>query len=174
MHGLCGTANCTESKNHKNVLWTAIRTEEDLRNIKGGSSSSHRQYYYLTTNIALNNTSWNPTGYISLCLNGYSITANGNFDTITVGEGKDTDSLTLCDCNGSGNNTGEITHVDGMKGRGVYLKPFSDLSCIVETSPATTLMTTVAVCIWTAVSSTCTAAASQTTAQTMAVAWLDV
>lgn len=128
VHGLCGTANCTESKNHKNVLWTAIRTEEDLRNIKGGSSSSHRQYYYLTTNIALNNTSWNPTGYISLCLNGYSITANGNFDTITVGEGKDTDSLTLCDCNGSGNNTGEITHVDGMKGRGVYLKPFSDLS----------------------------------------------
>ena len=128
VHGLCGTANCTESKNHKNVLWTAIRTEEDLRNIKGGSSSSHRQYYYLTTNIALNNTNWNPTGYISLCLNGYSITANGNFDTITVGEGKDTDSLTLCDCNGSGNNTGEITHVDGMKGRGVYLKPFSDLS----------------------------------------------
>ena len=128
VHGLCGTPNCTESKNHKNVLWTAIRTEEDLRNIKGGSSSSHRQYYYLTTNIALNNTSWNPTGYISLCLNGYSITANGNFDTITVGEGKDTDSLTLCDCNGSGNNTGEITHVDGMKGRGVYLKPFSDLS----------------------------------------------
>ena len=128
VHGLCGTANCTESKDHKNVLWTAIRTEEDLRNIKGGSSSSHRQYYYLTTNIALNNTNWNPTGYISLCLNGYSITANGNFDTITVGEGKDTDSLTLCDCNGSGNNTGEITHVDGMKGRGVYLKPFSDLS----------------------------------------------
>ena len=29
VHGLCGTANCTESKNHKNVLWTAIRTEEE-------------------------------------------------------------------------------------------------------------------------------------------------
>ncbi len=128
VHGLCGTANCTESKNHKNVLWTAIRTEEELRDIQGGSNSSNRQYYYLTNNIVLNNTSWNPTGYISLCLNGYSITANGNFDTITVGEGKHGDSLTLCDCNGSGNNTGEITHVDGMKGRGVYLKPFSDLS----------------------------------------------
>lgn len=127
VHGLCGTANCTESKNHKNVLWTAIRTEEDLRNIKGGSSSSNRQYYYLTNNIVLNNTSWNPTDYISLCLNGYRITANGNFDTITVGEGKHGDSLTLCDCNGSGNNTGEITHVNGMKGHGVYLKPFSDL-----------------------------------------------
>ena len=128
VHGLCGTANCTESKNHKNVLWTAIRTEEDLRAITGGSSSSDRRYYYLANNIALNNTSWNPTGYISLCLNGYSITANGDFDTITVGEGKHGDSLTLCDCNGSGNNTGEITHSIGMKGRGVYLKPFSDLS----------------------------------------------
>lgn len=124
VHGICGTANCTESKDHKNVLWTAIRTEEELRDIQGGSNSSNRQYYYLTNNIALNNTSWNPTGYISLCLNGYSITANGNFDTITVGEGKHGDSLTLCDCN----NTGEITHVNGMKGRGVYLKPFSDLS----------------------------------------------
>ena len=128
VHGLCGTANCTESKDHKNVLWTAISTEKELRDIQGGNSSSNRQYYYLTNNIVLNNTSWNPTGYISLCLNGYSITANGNFDTITVGEGKHGDSLTLCDCNGSGNNTGEITHVNGMKGHGVYLKPFSDLS----------------------------------------------
>lgn len=128
VHGICGTPNCTESKNHKNVLWTAIGTEEDLRKITGGSSSSNRQYYYLTNNIVLNNKSWNPTDYISLCLNGYSITANGNFDTITVGEGKHGDSLTLCDCNGSGNNTGEITHSIGMKGRGVYLKPFSDLS----------------------------------------------
>lgn len=128
VHGLCGTANCTESKDHKNVLWTAISTEKELRDIQGGNSSSNRQYYYLTNNIVLNNTSWNPTDYISLCLNGYSIIANGNFDTITVGEGKHGDSLTLCDCNGSGNNTGEITHVNGMKGHGVYLKPFSDLS----------------------------------------------
>ena len=125
VHGLCGTANCTESKNHKNVLWTAIRTEEDLRNITGGSSSSDRRYYYLTNNIALNDTSWNPTGDIALCLNGYSITANGNFDTITVGEGKaPKDSLTLCDCNGSGINKGKITHTSGMEGRGVYVTTF--------------------------------------------------
>lgn len=125
VHGLCGTANCTESKNHKNVLWTAIRTEEDLRNITGGSSSSDRRYYYLTNDIKLNGTSWHPTGDIALCLNGYSITANGDFDTITVGEGKaPKDSLTLCDCNGSGNNKGEITHADGTKGRGVYVTTF--------------------------------------------------
>ena len=121
VHGLCGTANCTESKNHKNVLWTAIRTEEDLRAIQGKQDI---QYYYLTNNIELNNTSWNPTGSIALCLNGHSITANGNFDAITVGEGKVGDSLTLCDCNGSGNNKGEITHADGTKGCGVYVTTF--------------------------------------------------
>ncbi len=122
VHRLCGTANCTESKDHKNVLWTAIRTEEDLRNITGGSSSSDRRYYYLKNNIALNDTSWNPTGDIALCLNGYSITANGNFDTITVNASTNSAaSLTLCDCNGSGNNKGEITHANGMKGHGVYV-----------------------------------------------------
>ena len=122
VHGICGTPNCTESKNHKNVLWTAIRTEEDLRNITGGSSSSDRRYYYLKNNIALNDTSWNPTGDIALCLNGYSITANGNFDTITVNASTNSAaSLTLCDCNGSGNNKGEITHANGMKGHGVYV-----------------------------------------------------
>lgn len=122
VHGICGTANCTESKDHKNVLWTAIRTEEDLRNITGGSSSSDRRYYYLKNNIALNDTSWNPTGDIALCLNGYSITANGNFDTITVNASTNSAaSLTLCDCNGSGNNKGEITHANGMKGHGVYV-----------------------------------------------------
>lgn len=123
VHGLCGTANCTESKNHKNVLWTAIRTEEDLRNIKGGSSSSHRQYYYLTTNIALNNTSWNPTGFISLCLNGHSITANGNFDAITVGseDSSTAGDLHVCDCTGNG----KITHAEDKTGRGVYVHPRS-------------------------------------------------
>lgn len=125
VHGLCGTANCTESKDHKNVLWTAIRTEEDLRNITGGSSSSDRRYYYLKNNIALNDTSWKPTGDIALCLNGYSITANGDFDTITVNASTNSAaSLTLCDCNGSGNNKGEITHADGTTGRGVYVTTF--------------------------------------------------
>ena len=81
VHRLCGTANCTLTY-HENVLWTAINTEAELRAIKGGTDM---QYYYLTDNIKLNDTSWNPTGFISLCLNGHSITANGNFDAITVG-----------------------------------------------------------------------------------------
>lgn len=120
VHGLCGTANCTESKNHKNVLWTAIRTEEDLRNIKGGTDM---QYYYLTDNIKLNDTSWNPTGFISLCLNGHSITANGNFDAITVGseDSSTAGDLHVCDCTGNG----KITHAEDKTGRGVYVHPRS-------------------------------------------------
>lgn len=114
VHGLCVTANCTESKNHKNVLWTAIRTEEDLRAIKGKQDI---QYYYLTNNIELNNTSWNPTGSIALCLNGHSITANGNFDAITVGSGdiSTAGNLYVCDCTGNG----KITHAKNKTGRGV-------------------------------------------------------
>lgn len=120
VHGLCGTANCTESKNHKNVLWTAIRTEAELRAIKGGTDM---QYYYLTDNIKLNDTSWNPTGFISLCLNGHSITANGNFDAITVGseDSSTAGDLHVCDCTGNG----KITHAEDKTGRGVYVHPRS-------------------------------------------------
>ena len=118
VHGECGTVDCTHTT-HENVLWTAIRTEAELRAIKGGTAT---QYYYLTNDIKLNGTSWNPTGRIALCLNGYSIIANGNFDTIIVNDGTNSAaSLTLCDCNGSGNNKGEITHADGTTGRGVYV-----------------------------------------------------
>ena len=119
VHGLCGTANCTLTY-HENVLWTAIRTEEELRAIQGKQDI---QYYYLTNNIELNNTSWNPTGDISLCLNGHSITANGDFDAITVGseDSSTAGNLHVCDCTGNG----KITHAEDKTGRGVYVHPRS-------------------------------------------------
>lgn len=119
VHGLCGTANCTLTY-HENVLWTAINTEAELRAIKGGTDM---QYYYLTDNIKLNDTSWNPTGFISLCLNGHSITANGNFDAITVGseDSSTAGDLHVCDCTGNG----KITHAEDKTGRGVYVHPRS-------------------------------------------------
>lgn len=115
VHRLCGTANCTLTY-HENVLWTAINTEAELRAIKGGTDM---QYYYLTDNIKLNDTSWNPTGFISLCLNGHSITANGNFDAITVGseDSSTAGDLHVCDCTGNG----KITHAEDKTGRGVYV-----------------------------------------------------
>ena len=119
VHRLCGTANCTLTY-HENVLWTAINTEAELRAIKGGTDM---QYYYLTDNIKLNDTSWNPTGFISLCLNGHSITANGNFDAITVGseDSSTAGNLHVCDCTGNG----KITHAENKTGRGVYVHPRS-------------------------------------------------
>lgn len=119
VHRLCGTANCTLTY-HENVLWTAINTEAELRAIKGGTDM---QYYYLTDNIKLNDTSWNPTGFISLCLNGHSITANGNFDAITVGseDSSTAGDLHVCDCTGNG----KITHAEDKIGRGVYVHPRS-------------------------------------------------
>ena len=119
VHGLCGTANCTLTY-HENVLWTAISTEAELRAITGGTDM---QYYYLTDNIELNNTSWNPTGFISLCLNGHSITAKGNFDAITVGseDSSTAGDLHVCDCTGNG----KITHAEDKTGRGVYVHPRS-------------------------------------------------
>ena len=122
VHCGCGTVDCTLTR-HENVLWTAISTEEELRAITGGSD---RQYYYLTNNIELNNTSWNLTGSVSICLNGYSITATGDFDAITVGSGNfsTTGNLHVCNCSGNG----EITHVDGKTGRGVYVTPCSNFS----------------------------------------------
>lgn len=119
VHRLCGTANCTLTY-HENVLWTAINTEAELRAIKGGTDM---QYYYLTDNIKLNDTSWNPTGFISLCLNGHSITANSNFDAITVGseDSSTAGDLHVCDCTGNG----KITHAEDKTGRGVYVHPRS-------------------------------------------------
>ena len=119
VHRLCGTANCTLTY-HENVLWTAINTEAELRAIKGGTDM---QYYYLTDNIKLNDTSWNPTGFISLCLNGHSITANGKFDAITVGseDSSTAGDLHVCDCTGNG----KITHAENKTGRGVYVHPCS-------------------------------------------------
>ena len=113
VHGECGTADCTHTT-HENVLWTAIGTEAELRAIQG---KQDRQYYYLTNNIELNNTSWNPTGDILLCLNGHSITANGNFDAITVGSGdiSTAGNLYVCDCTGNG----KITHAKNKTGQGV-------------------------------------------------------
>ena len=133
VHRLCGTANCTLTY-HENVLWTAINTEAELRAIKGGTDM---QYYYLTDNIKLNDTSWNPTGFISLCLNGHSITANGNFDAITVGseDSSTAGDLHVCDCTGNG----KITHAEDKTGRAVAS------TCGAAASPATAPMTA-AVC----------------------------
>ena len=116
VHAVCGAALCTDG--HEDKVWKAVGTAADLLAIP---SAKETQYYYLTDDIELNE-SWNPTGDIALCLNGHSITAKGDFDTITVGvAGLTGDKFQLCDCNGSGENKGRITHADNTTGRGIYV-----------------------------------------------------
>ena len=102
-HPICGDASCTK---HGDSIdsWTAV---SDLSKISGNG------YYYLTDNVTISST-WEPKDGVVLCLNDYTITANGDFDAITVGEGV---TFTLCDCIGGG----EITHDEGKSGTGVYV-----------------------------------------------------
>lgn len=59
---------------------------------------------------------------VNLCLNGKSITANGDFDTIILfcGNSNEKMALSLTDCQGNG----KITHADGKNGCGVYVDAF--------------------------------------------------
>ncbi|MBR3341191.1 MAG: hypothetical protein IKG30_06200 [Clostridiales bacterium] len=95
--------------------WTAWDNASDLPTDDGS--------YYLTTDVTLEKPWEVPYAYISftkttnICLNGHSITANGDFDAIIIdGRGS---ILNLYDESG---NSGMITHAENKDGRGVYLQ----------------------------------------------------
>lgn len=134
-HPVCGKS-CADTA-HDSVLWTGIAS---LSEIAGDGS------YYLTNVVTLDEK-WVCSYDVNLCLNGYSITADGDFDAIEVSAGK---SFTLSDCNGTNGqykfvlrdalslkwnltkpddstnpnftiNGGVITHAKSMSGRGVLV-----------------------------------------------------
>ena len=105
------------------VTWKPLGSETELRAVTEVTSDSC--YYYLTADIQLTTGTWTPANGMVLDLNGKSITANGAFDTITVGENV---NFTLTDCKGGDEsaNYGSVTH--GMQnwstryqGRGVMV-----------------------------------------------------
>ena len=105
-HPICG-ASCTHDGTHTGESWTPI---SDLSEIKGNGN------YYLTDNVKLT-ASWTSGSYngrnVKLCLNGFDIIANVDDSAIKLNT-LDGNTLTLCDCVGSG----EITHgvkADGSK-----------------------------------------------------------
>ncbi len=105
-HPICG-ASCTHDGTHTGESWTPI---SDLSEIKGNGN------YYLTDNVKLT-ASWTSGSYngrnVKLCLNGFDIIANVDDSAIKLST-YDGNTLTLCDCVGSG----EITHgvkADGSK-----------------------------------------------------------
>ena len=111
-HPICGKTCTTHSPKDKDVTWTAINSAEDLKKAAGGNSAETTQYYYLTNDVTLDST-WTPSGYLALDLNGRTIGAGGTFDTITVNSGV---TFTLTDCG----DKGKVTHESGLNnGRGV-------------------------------------------------------
>ena len=113
-HPICGKTCTTHSPKDKDVTWTAINSAADLQNAAGGSSEGDTKYYYLTDNVTLDST-WTPSGYLALDLNGMTIEAGGTFNTITVNSGV---TFTLTDCG----DKGKVTHKTSLNnGCGVYV-----------------------------------------------------
>lgn len=71
-------------------------------------------YYYLTTDVVLSEP-WKTSGSRYLCLNGHTITANGNFNAVEL-----TGELSVTDCS-PGEKQGKITHANGMTGSGIVV-----------------------------------------------------
>ncbi len=123
MHPICGDQG-------ESVKWKPIGTAEELNAITSAGN------YYLTADIELT-TAWQPKNGVKLCLNGHSVTrtsSDGDFTSSdspiyhgTIYVNQDV-TFKLCDCNGSGNGNGIITHSLNPKatsipyiGSGVYL-----------------------------------------------------
>ena len=107
-HSICGETGCTDSS-HALLSGETWQGVSSLTEIKGAG------HYFLTQNVTIDST-WEPESGVVLCLNGCSITANGEFNAITIQDGR---TFTLCDCKGSG-STGKVTHSSGT-GSGVYV-----------------------------------------------------
>ena len=106
-HLICNDSTC-EDESHAVQNWQAINNEDDLQKINVAGT------YYLDADVIIKKT-WKPVNDVVLCLNGKKLSADGNFDTITIG---DDITFTLTDCTSSG----KVTHSDtSMDGRGILV-----------------------------------------------------
>ncbi len=99
-HCVCGKAEHTDGGTH---------TEADLRTFTAWESSDSLPTwsgcFYLTTDVTLERTTWNPAYNTVLCLNGHTI--KGLFNGAIISIPNNGYSFTLCDCK---ENKGLITH----------------------------------------------------------------
>lgn len=94
-HPICG-ASCADGTHAEEAYWHGV-SDLSAINVPGN--------YYLTKDIELTST-WTPVYGVVLCLNGHSITSKA-YNTIQV---KANCSLTLTDCNRSGEGNGKLKH----------------------------------------------------------------
>ena len=122
-HYLCGTSHTcanTQDSEHTFTEWTDALAQERYG---AGSTAANSlpvngpASYYLTQDVELTET-WKPDAYITLCLNGHSITMKGDRSVISS-----SGTFTLVDCKGDSHDDkyGKITHASGYKGHGVEL-----------------------------------------------------
>lgn len=115
-HPICGDKSCKDSSHDLSdgESWVGISALADIT--KAG-------HYYLITDVERLSgwDTWKPVSGVVLCLNGHSITNQGDKNVIEVGAGR---TFTLTDCKG----TGKITHTDGKTGSGVYVEGSSNTS----------------------------------------------
>ena len=113
-HCVCGTGELTAGNcSHEEKEWKGI---SDLSEI------TEEGYYYLKDNVTIQ-SAWNCPYDVTLCLNGHSITREGN-DEQNIYRGGDAVikiingiSFALTDCQ---KTVGTITHAKGVSGEGVY------------------------------------------------------
>ena len=112
---LCGALFCgaaaaeDETHPHGDITFQPWDHNDSLPNTAGS--------YYLTTDVTIRETWKVQSGTTNLCLNGYSITRNGNFDFIEINGTNN--NLNLYDCKGGGSITGNSSTNNG---RGVCVK----------------------------------------------------
>ena len=114
-HCVCGKGEHTNNgHDYKEETWTGI---SDLNRITGEG------YYYLTQNVTID-SAWNCPYDVTLCLNGHSITREGNDEQDIYNNGgnavikiNNSISFALTDCQ---ETVGTITHKAGVSGEGVY------------------------------------------------------
>ena len=116
-HFLCTTGNtCTKVGGHNCgssktafIKWTdeLARQQNGEEKTAANSLPNAADKYYLTGPVTLVDSYWEPKSGTVLCLNGYSITMNGNDEAIKVGKNV---TFTLTDCKGGKSEYGKITH----------------------------------------------------------------
>lgn len=109
-HCICGgsTDIGDHTAHNSDTAWTGVSNLTDIT--QAGN-------YYLTDNVTLTET-WKPVNGTVLCLDGKTITANGDFEAVNVQEGI---SFTLTDCESEG-TVGKVTHAGGATGSGVKIE----------------------------------------------------
>ena len=112
IHCICGATSSHEKKNEcRSYSPKTYLPWSDPTSLPDDSLN----YYYLTTDVVLSNTFTVSHG-MNLCLNGHSVTANGDFDAIRVGGS--TTWATVTDCSEL-KYQGKITHAEGKTGSGI-------------------------------------------------------